>query len=83
MEDYKINVPVEGKFFGIDFSKRDDSDDHAMVDIYSRGTKLWFKDDSFSSYWIDDLVDVLNQAKIILEKDLKKEDDDYGYRYKG
>lgn len=55
------------KCFGVSLSHRSDSDDHAMVNVYSEDDGTWYSINTFDSAWIDDMISVLEMAKTKLQ----------------
>lgn len=78
----KQQVQIQGECIGLDFSKRGNGDDHAMLQLYVEDDNSWFRQMTVSSAYIDDFLMVLTEAKKTLELEFEKEDEDYGYRFK-
>ncbi|KAA9007258.1 hypothetical protein F4V43_01870 [Paenibacillus spiritus] len=76
------DLDIGGSQFGVRFTKRGrEIDRHVVINIYSEDDECWFEIDSFSSYWIDDLINVLTQTKLKLETEFKKAKDGFGYEF--
>lgn len=78
----KKDIQIQGECVGIDFSKRRDNDNHALINMYVEDDGMWIKGITLSSYWIDDCIDVLSRTKDHLERDFEKDTDGFGYQYK-
>ena len=71
-------MKILGKQFGVEFLARGEyasseydgkeTDRHIVVQLLSEDDEHWSnKGTPFSSFWIDDLIDVIKQAKIYLD----------------
>ena len=61
-------IKILGEQFGVEFLARGENDKHIVVQLLSEDDEIWHKmGNPFSSFWIDDLIAVINQAKIYLE----------------
>lgn len=72
-------ITLLGDQFGIRIQKRGQGDNHALLVLLAEDDESWYETDSFSSYWLDDLIETLKNAKFILETSSKFEDDKDGY----
>ena len=79
-------MEFKGECKGVRLVKRNENDPHICVQILTEDDGDWFTNDnqSFSSYWIDDLIEQLNNAKQFIES---QEPDiyngrQYGYKFK-
>lgn len=83
----KMNkIEFKGECKGIQLTKRGENDPHIMVSILTEDDEDWFIDEKnkFSSYWIDDLINQLQKAKLFIntqEPDIYK-DKQYGFKFK-
>lgn len=79
------NLVLKGQQHGVRFVRRGEEgvDDHILVQLMSEDDENWFDSNgqAFSSYWLDDLIEVLTAAKVALVHDAAK-DDRWGYKFK-
>ena len=74
---------ITGDQFGIEFEKREEKDNHICLQLLMEDDGHWYTHgESFSSHWLDDLIDVLQIAKGRMEAMAQKEKDGYGYLFK-
>ena len=74
---------ILGEQFGVEFKQRGHKDNHICIQLLNEDDENWFdKGKSFSSYWIDDLIQVLNLAKAELESKAKKDKKGWGYVFR-
>lgn len=45
----------------------DKNDLHQMIEILTEDDEQWFVSDSFSTYWLDELIDSLTEARTLLQ----------------
>lgn len=79
-----LTLPVElrGKQFAVSLSKRGPEDPHIVIQLMSEDDEQWFPvGNAFSSYWIEDLLQVLELAQFSLARSDKFEKDPSGYGY--
>lgn len=73
---------IRGQSFGIRFVPRGEKDPHICIQLLGEDDEHWFKvGESFSSFWIDDLIMQLKQAKLYLKTQRKREDG-FGWDFK-
>lgn len=79
-------IEFKGNCKGVKLTKRGENDPHIMVSILVEDDGNWFVDEKnkFSSYWIDDLIEQLNNAKSFIESQEPDiyEDKQYGFKFK-
>ncbi len=77
-------MEIKNEQFGVKLERRGEDDPHVCFQIFSDASDSWRLSigNSFSSYWLDDLIQVLQTAKTHLEKACKKQADGYGYEFK-
>jgi len=74
---------IKGKLFGIRFRPRGPGDSHIVIQIIKEDDDNWFcHGTSFSSHWIDDLIEQLQNAKMKLDNEAIKDRSGYGYEFK-
>ena len=79
----RTDLDISRAQFGVCFERRGSNDPHVLVQIYSEDDENWFECGSmFSSFWIDDLINVLNEAKKQLKKNFKKDKSGFGFEFK-
>lgn len=62
-----------GSCMGVDIRSRGgDVKDHAMVVMYVEDDEIWHEKESFSSYWLDEQIRVLQEAKAYLDANYDK-----------
>ena len=73
---------IKGELFGVRFEKRDFNDPHVCIQLLGNGDdNEWFKvGESFSSYWLTGLIDVLQQAQRVLEQSCEPDKGGYTFR---
>jgi len=77
------NRELIGELFAVELEDRGTKDQHTMINLYSEDDERYHQAILFSSYWIDDLIDVLERTKRRLENSRQyTEDGDFGYRRK-
>lgn len=82
MKHFK-NFEIKGKQFGVRFEPRGDgaNDNHICIQILTEDDENWFEaGNSFSSYWLEDLITVLQTANDAMKQNAKK-DGKYGYKF--
>jgi hypothetical protein len=65
-----------GSCMGVELFERG-NDNHIAVKLLVEDDGTWHDNDWFDSAWLDELIDVLTQAKIYCERNFKK--DEHGY----
>ena len=83
MSKNKNIVEFKGKCKGIGLRKRGIDDPHIEVVLLVEDDEIWHETGSFSSYWVDELIEKLQEAKKYIET---KEPDvyngtQYGYKF--
>ena len=83
MGENKNIVEFKGECKGIGLRKRGVNDPHVEVVLLVEDDETWYETGSFSSCWIDELIEKLQEAKKYLET---KEPDiyngvQYGYKF--
>lgn len=69
----EVNTELKGKQFGVRLVQRASKDEHICIQLLSEDDENWFEvGNSFSAYWLDDLISILQNAKTILEADTLK-----------
>lgn len=73
-------MKILGEQFGVEFIDRGDG--HIMVQLLSEDDEHWSnKGPLFSSFWIDDLIEVISLAKICLNG-MPKDPSGFGRKFK-
>lgn len=78
-------IEFKGKCKGVKLIKRSENDNHICVIIITEDDENWFESEtSFSSYWIDELIEQLKNAKSFLETQNPSihEGRQYGWEFK-
>jgi len=79
-------MDFKGNCKGVRLVKRGTEDSHISVQILTEDDGDWFVDErnQFSSYWIDDLITQLQEAKSYIESQDPDiyEGKQYGYKFK-
>lgn len=66
--------------FGVRFQTRGENDSHILIQIMSEDDENWYEHgNSFSSFWLDELISVLTIAKENLEH--RAEKTEFGYDF--
>lgn len=73
-------VFFKGICHGVGIWDRGPDDPHQMVSIYGEDDENWFLETSFSSYWLERLISLLQQAQRYLNWVCEKEPDGFGYK---
>jgi hypothetical protein len=72
---------IKGGQFGVRFEPRGQDDPHVCIQLLSEDDTNWFEvGNSFSSFWLDDLIAQLTAAKTLLEQG-PKDPAGFGYRF--
>lgn len=76
-------MEIKGGQFGVRLEPREDGDNHVCVQIISEDDGNWSESgEYFSSFWLNDLIDVLIKARRLMEKKCKKQKVGFGYEFK-
>jgi len=71
---------LKGRQFGIILKERGPNDPHVCIQIIGEDDEHWFDiGNSFSSFWLQDLIDQLEAAKILIGAQCKKDPSGFGY----
>lgn len=76
----KMKILLLGNCLGIGLSRRGPKDSHIIVSLLVEDDEQWFECGSFSSFWLEDLDDVLAKAKKWLHQNAYK-DKTGGYKF--
>lgn len=81
------DITIKNDQFGIIIKKRDPSknDDHCMLELLGEDDEYWFHITDFSSFWLDDLIETLNEVNNRLKHDtinFEKDPSGFGYKFK-
>lgn len=61
-------MEILGDCFGVRLEQRGRNDKHVLVRLLSEDDEHWIESDyTISSYWLDDMLDVLSRVKHALE----------------
>ncbi len=74
-----MSVSFNGNCKGVRLKKRSKKDDHIVVVIMTEDDGKWIDIDEFSSFWIDEMIEKLQEAKKFIET---QEPDIYNYNGK-
>jgi hypothetical protein len=81
-------MELKGIQFGVRFVERGPKDKHVCIQLLSEDDETWFEvGNSFSSFWLDDLIQVLERAKALMasnpnQNHVFETDSGCGYRFK-
>jgi len=93
-ENGEIDIPNNhcflGECCGVALVPRGEKDNHILFVILGEDDEQWFLQSydgkynchGTSSYWMDDLLEQLNQAKAWLKRNAEKDPSGYGYCFK-
>jgi hypothetical protein len=74
---------IKGNQFGVRFEKRGPKDPHVIIQLLSEDDDNWFEvGNSFSAFWISDLIAVLETAQETLKNNAKWNRKEFGYEFK-
>lgn len=60
---------IHGACFGVKLIERSDENGHILVSLMIGDDEHWYeKDFVMSSAWLDDMINTLEQTKVLLEK---------------
>lgn len=72
---------IKRTVFGIRFDKRGENDRHVVLRLLGEDDGNWFdRDVYFSSFWLDELIRVLEQAKRDMQEGCESEQ--WGYKFR-
>jgi len=76
--------PVKCDQFGIRFVPRGPKDNHVCLQILSEDDGHWHQSmgQSFSSFWLDDLIRALQEAKLKLDTKAVFQSDGFGWKFR-
>jgi len=77
-------MKFKGQCVGVSLDKRGIEDDHILISLLIEDDEEWFKKLSISSSWLDEMIDVLNQAKEFVKTQEPDIIDNvqYGFKFK-
>jgi hypothetical protein len=75
-----MTVEFKGECKGVLLKPRGKDDPHVLVSILTEDDEHWSEHDCFSSYWLDELIDQLQQARRALET-FPKDRDGCGWEF--
>lgn len=69
---------------GIDFVERGQNDKHVCITLFDEDDGYFWEISNFSSFWLDDMIDLLQRAKSELETNTERfeKDGEWGYKFK-
>lgn len=74
---------IKASQFGVKFKRRGLDDPHIIIQLLSEDDESWSETGTgFSSFWIDDIISVLQSAKTIMQEQAEKDPSNFGYRFK-
>ncbi len=81
-----MDLEIKKKQFGVKIIPRGPNDEHVVIQIITEDDENWFDHgNSFSSYWIDDLIDVLQETRRYIQHFTEADivnGRQYGYKFK-
>lgn len=77
-------MEIKGQQFGVRLDARGHEDPHVIIQLLGEDDENWFTiGNGFSSFWLDDLILVLQDTRAILMSNTQRfERESYGYRFK-
>jgi hypothetical protein len=66
--------------FGVRFTARGENDPHLLVTVLLEDDEHWHEKMTFSSFWLNDLISVLEAARARLERAADKNPQGWGYQ---
>ena len=75
-------IEIKGAQFGTRIEQRGPDDSHACIHLLSEDDGFWHEKAMFSSFWLDDLIYVLEDTRKRLHTSKKFEKEEYGYRFR-
>ena len=75
----------KGSCKGVRLEKRGDNDNHILVVLLTEDDETWYDGDRFSSSWIDEMIEKLQEAKKYIETqepDINELGRQYGWKFK-
>ena len=76
-------MKILGELQGVEIVPRYINDPHVLLQLLGEDDGIWHKQgNQFSAFWLDELIDVLQQAKTKLETSKKFKKTQWGYEYK-
>ena len=82
-DDETINYEkvILGACHGVVFTRRGKDDPHVCMQIITEDDENWFvSDNSFSTYWLPQLMTVLQEARDWMDKNCDKTDEGWTFR---
>jgi hypothetical protein len=76
-------MKILGECFGIQLIKRGIGDSHVCINIMVEDDEIWHNEMTLSSYWLDEMIEVLQQTKDYCEKNCIKDEHGYYFKNKG
>lgn len=74
-------LELQNAQFGVRFRKRGPDDKHIIIQLLGEDDGNWFAiGNGFSNFWLDDLIGVLQDAKILIERD--GQPNKWGYEFR-
>jgi hypothetical protein len=82
-EKPKMNKPqftAKGNCHGVNLVHRSQNDPHALVQIFTEDDETWYRQMTFDSAWLDELIKVLQTAQTVLKSRGIKDGNGYKLR---
>jgi hypothetical protein len=74
-------IEFKGACKGVRLERRGKKDSHICVRLLTEDDEMWYPaETSFSSYWLDELIKKLQEAKTYMENNCEK-DEVWGYKF--
>lgn len=74
---------LKGTCHGVLFCRRGPDDPHVMIQLLVEDDGNWFTSDSgFSSYWLPEYIELMQEALKWLEANCDKDPDGYGWVFR-
>lgn len=76
-------MEVKGSQFAVELVPRGPKDNHICLQLKGEDDENWFNiGNSFSSFWLNDLIRVLQNAQTMLDDQCVKDPKGWGYDFK-
>lgn len=76
-------MEVKGTQFAAELVPRGQDDDHVCIQLKGKDDENGFEiGNPFSSFWLDDLIQVLQNAKAVLKSRCAEDPEGWGYKFK-
>ena len=81
-EEVYFDRTFKGGCIGVALSERGKDDPHVMINVLVGDDTNWFTKACVSSFWLDEMIEMLETAREHLKKHQEPDPDGYGYQFK-